>query len=161
MANPRTLKDETRVLREAITQVLMRATRPMTSSELASAAEVAATGIPKHKAALCVAHMYRLKSGLVLHRIDNDVPGKYYVPSILPDKLLKGVPFSEEGTKRVAAPVNPVKSGPAAKVFEFDADKFELQAVPAANVDVPVQVPAGVKCITLSVGGVSIKIELQ
>lgn len=161
MTNPRVASGETRILRAAITKVLMRATAPMPADEIARSPEVAATGLPRHKASLCVAHMYRLKNtGPTLHRIefDDTRPAKYYLPGVLSASLMGGKAFDDGksmATRKKPAPVNNVKPEPQ----EFTFNPVELEA--ATPIDVPVSVPPGVKCITLTVGGVSIKIELQ
>ncbi len=163
------ISDDTAVLRLAIQQVLASAKAPMTSQQIAEHQEIVSLGLPDHrnKVAITLVNMYDLKKrGFRLCRVPTGqgrTKWEWYNPDVLPHLMF--VP------PKMPAPVNPVKSAPLNPVippgFEFNPVDFavaEPDPVPDAPYSepvVPVQVPVGVKSITLSVAGVTIKIELN
>lgn len=166
MCSPRTSKendmgvkqsDRTVLLREAIKNVLDNATEPMTAVEINEKQEVFELGLGSTAVSMELSALYNVANKpWPIKRIPAE-----------PGKRSKWVYFNPKVVKlayKEKAPVNTVKSEDAPAVvspvpeFQFNPVEFVPEAAAAPEVNVPV--PAGVKSITLSVAGVTIKIEL-
>lgn len=149
------ISDETVLIRDAIKVALDTATEPLTSDEVARHPEVQSLGLPHDMVSRELKALYdKSKKAWPLLRIPSSKPGRnkweYFNPRVV--KLA-------HKEKAAPAPVNDVKSEPV-PVPEFTFNPVEFVPEPVAAPDVSVPVPAGVKSVTLSVAGVTIKIEL-
>lgn len=185
-----TPSDTTVALRAAIKAVLDTATTPLTSSQICDHPAVASLNVAKADATLAVAHLFMLKSRGFLMMRSPIGGGKfvYFNPDVVvPDTEVMAAAQDMTGQGHVPQSVNLVNSGdfafnPIGFAGEIKANKPAgrrpgsknkpkmlagvpggpaiNESKPAENFEVPVRVLPGVKCITLTVAGVSIKIEL-
>lgn len=155
------IDDGTLLLRDAIRVVFAQASEPMTSTEVGDAPDVKELGLPLARVAIELSNMYTGKyKTFPIARIPAPSGSRcqwaYFNPEVVRLEYTPHVP------KVRAAPVNDVKSAPAQE-FLFDPVQMVMDMA-APSVDEPetpaVTVPAGVKTITLTVAGVSIKIEI-
>lgn len=161
--------DKTVLLREALRTVLDKATAPMNAAEVNSYSEISRLGTFPHETAIELAHLWaRKKSLFPIARIAGPKGYEYFNPEVV--KLsYPPLPKPGERVNSVKPPIPPVRPE-----FEFNPVEFEAQASPAHDpvdqvaetIDEPAEpanvvVPAGVKCITISVGGVTIRVEMS
>lgn len=156
----RQLTDETALLREAIKEALGNATEPMTSTQVADTPVVMELGLSSNRVSRELKAMHqKKKSSWPIKRIPSAAPGhntwEYFNPDVV--KLVARAPDRRQAAD--PAPVNGVNPPPA---FEFNPVEFEQAAVAdaATGPEVNVPVPPGVKSITMTVAGVTIKIDL-
>lgn len=150
--------DETTLVRMVIKEVLDTATEPMTAAAIAQHPAVVSMGVSRDKTSQELSAMYRLttKKPFPLCRLpssSNLAQYEYYNPDVV--KLAVGRRATDDTA------VNDVNTQPEAKpvqAAQFAFNPVEFQAEPA---NAAVSVPAGVKSITLTIGGVNIRIELN
>lgn len=154
--------DETELLRMAIQEALASATAPMSGAEVASCAPVANLGLDSHRVSHELSQLYKRRAKLFPLCRTYAAAGKatyeYYNPEVVKMEL---VPREERRTaprrEDDQAALNAVN--PAPSEFQFDPVSFAAEPVPTS--DANVSVPAGVRSITLTVGGVVVRIELN
>lgn len=156
----REMSDETSLLRDAIGEVLSRATAPMSSVEIYDDAAVRTLGITTYRVSRELKALYkRQKQVFPLKRIPHHT-GKskwaYFNPRVV---KLAYTPAEPPREAPAQGPVNGVKPE-----FTFDPIDFAPPAVTAEIADQPEPAPeprSTVKSITVSVSGISIKIDLD
>lgn len=146
---PPPMSDETVLLREAIRQVLSRATEPLYTDQIHSSHAVSSLGLAPERTTAELMVMFRAKHERVdrIRSPNGRCLWAYFDPRVC-------TPLERQ-------PRKPVVVAPAADKLEFnpiEADELDLGGPipPSANV----QVPPGVKAIAISIGGVSLRIEL-
>lgn len=156
------LSDESTLLRLAITEVLAHATQPLTSVQIGEAHAVRSLGLDmgNDRMAKTMHLMFKVQrkhTPLARIRVYGKGQTRYgwYNPEVVTPLESKHVEYAATD-----GPVNPIKSPP-----EFKFNPLEFVGGEAAALAEPppapaIKVPQGVKCITLSVGSVAIKIEL-
>lgn len=179
----RQASDTTIALRAAIKSVLDNAPGPLAAAEICAHPAVEAIGVSRADATLCVSHLFLLKSrGFPMMRAP--IGGNkfvYFNPEVVtPNDVVMAKAEERPPLGASSHPVNAASQAPAGPMksgdFQFNPIHLETELTPApakrktkaeadavappVAVPAPVHVPAGVKCITLTVAGVSIKIEL-
>lgn len=159
----RELSDETTLLREAIGQTLAQATEPMTSGDVYDTPGVRSLGLSPDRVSRELKTMHsRVDKPFPLKRIPHGGPGKskwaYFNPDVV---KLAYTPAEPPRAAPSQGPVNDDKSTPA---FEFNPVEFVAPvASPATDTAEPPTPQPGstVKSITVTVAGISIKIDLD
>lgn len=152
----RRLTDKGAYLREAIATIMSKAKEPLDCVEVASDAMVADLEFSATQVSETLARMLnKREKPFPLKRIrapgNKNTRWKYYNPEVV--QVLEDKPR----VKKTAAP-EPPPMPPAAPPPEFKFDPVPL----AKELQQPtVEVPPGVKSITIKVGGVSIHVELD
>ena len=150
------ITDETILLREAIEQVLREAARPMTSVQIHEAAAVRELGVSVKRVSHALRELWMLRrKPFPLGRVD--------APTVRPKWEYYHMDVCNPLAYRTRKPVevNDVNSEPQVQEPEFQFNALELGENELTPPAAQVQVPPGVKNITLSVGGVTIRIELN
>lgn len=161
----REISDETTLLRDAIQEVLAGATAPMTSQELYESDPVRSLGVDPNRVSRELKTLYELLvKPFPLKRVPNS-QGRcmwaYFNPKVV---KLAYTPAEPPRPAPEQGPVNDVKS--AEPEFHFNPVEF-LHPSPVASATEDVAEPkvpeptSKVKSITVSVAGVSIKIDLD
>lgn len=153
----RPITDETILLRDAIKEVLDKANEPLSPDAIAEHSAVFGLGLPKARVSRELRAMYEVqKKPWPLLRIPSSSPGRsqwdYFNPNVVP-LVARGPDRRQEPDPMPVNSVNP----PA---FEFNPVEFAAEPPAAPQGDASVAVPAGVKSITLTVSGVTVRIEL-
>lgn len=158
----RKLSDETALLRMAIQEALASAVAPMSGAEVASCAPVASLGLESTRVSHELAQLYKRRAKLFPICRTWAATGKATFEYYNPDVVRLAVAPREERRmsprrEAPAAPVNGANSSFEFNPIAFGRDPDLAPEVPsAANVSLP----SGVKSITLTVGGVVVRIEL-
>lgn len=141
-------------LREAIASVLAKAKEPLDSVEVASDPLIADVGLLPTDVSNALLRMFKKPvPPFPLRRIR--APGhtntrwKYYNPTVV--QVLEDKPRGKHPAPKPEAP-----AAPPVPEFQFNPVALEQEVQKPT-----VEVPAGVKSITVKVGGVSIHIELD
>lgn len=153
--------DATQLLREEVQRVLATATAPLTSLQIAEEPGVASLGLGSSRVAMEMTAIYMVKNKpYPLKRIPcshGRLKWEYFNP-----RVVKLAPTTLPVADRRAPeqpPVNAVNSNE----FTFDPVAFDPPVEAESTVEPPEQavtLPNGVKSITLTIGGVMVKIEL-
>lgn len=153
----RAMTEKTQLIRTALESVLMDATRPMGATELYQHPDIAALGVSDKDVSNQLFQISKVKDKpFQLRRVFLPAAGSsqkwgYYIQGVVPV-----VEDRRPEKPKPADPPAPVSGAPE----DFTFNPVEFAPVCPEPGDAKVTVPPGVKCITLTVGGVGIRIEL-
>lgn len=143
--------DESILLREVITEVLAGATEPLTNQEIHDDHRVRVLGLTADRVSRELSHMIRIAA---------TKPKVSRVPSA--KGLCKWAYFNPKVVKLAYAPSKPATPEPAASVNDVKSPAPEFHFDPVSFALAAPEVPAAptVKSITVTVAGITVKIDI-